>query len=119
FEYTDFPPLMSIVPQHHPDPWLPTALGHLGIPSDEQHSSATKAALAALHKALDAGRPVYCEVDRSRFAWHGEEPSSYAEPYGVVVAGGQDGVLLIEDVADAPHAIAEADFGAAWAAHKK
>src|SRR5439155_11520054 len=70
FEYTDFPPLMSIVPQHHPDPWLPTALGHLGIPSDAQHSTPTMAAVAALHKALVAGRPVDCELDRTRLAWH-------------------------------------------------
>src|SRR6185503_9361661 len=30
FEYKGLPPLVTIVAQHHPDPWLPAVLGRLG-----------------------------------------------------------------------------------------
>jgi hypothetical protein len=119
FEYKGFPPLLTIVAQHHPAPWLPTALDHLGIGFTEAHSTSTPSALAALDKALGAGQPVYCEVDRTRLPWHGCAPAAYAEPYGVVVAGLSGPTRYVDDLAVSPQPLPRNDFGAAWAAPKK
>jgi Domain of unknown function (DUF4872)/Butirosin biosynthesis protein H, N-terminal len=119
FEYQGMPPLMTIVAQHHPAPWLPTALDHLGIGYAQEHSSAPRPALAALDKALADDRPVYAEVDRTRLPWHGCEPAVYAEPYGVVVAGRHDGTLLLDDTAVVPQPMPVDEFAPAWSAHKK
>jgi hypothetical protein len=116
FEYKDIPPLLTIVAQHHPAPWLPTALGHLGIGFTESHSSSTPAALTALDKALADGQAVYCEVDRTRLPWHGCEPAVYTDAYGVVVAGPS---YYLDDLAVTPLPLSRADFGAAWAAYRK
>ncbi len=119
FEYQDMPPLMTIVAQHHPAPWLPTALDHLGIGYAEEHGTSAKAARAALDKALADDRPVYCEVDRTRLPWHGTEPAAYADPYPVVVAGRHADTVYLDDTAVTPQPMPEAEFAAAWAAHKK
>src|SRR2546423_298181 len=36
FEYTGWPPMMTIVAQHHPEPWLPAVLGRLGVGYTEE-----------------------------------------------------------------------------------
>ena len=121
FEYRAVPhPLLTIVAQHHPQPWAPTVLDHLRVPYTEQHSTATPAALVKLRACLDRGRPALCTVDRGRLPWHrpGQFDSS-ADPYPVVVAGRRDDTLLVDDHADRPHAIPLDEFGAAWAAHRK
>src|SRR6266540_5645917 len=69
FEYADIPPLITIVMQHHPEPWLPAVLGKLGIPYTEDRSGKVEAALAALDQALDGGRAVWCTVDRTQLPW--------------------------------------------------
>jgi hypothetical protein len=119
FEYKDIPPLLTIVAQHHPAPWLPTALGHLGIGCTEAHSSSTPAALTALEKALAGEQAVYCEVDRTRLPWHGCEPAVYTDAYGVVVAGTDGSSLYLDDVSVSPSPMPLAEFGAAWAAYRK
>jgi hypothetical protein len=119
FEYKDMPPLMTIIMQHHPAPWLPTALDHLGAGYASEHGTSVRPALTALDKALAGDRPVYCEVDRTRLPWHGLEPTRYPEPYGVVVAGRDGDTVYLDDVAVRPQAIPVEEFAAAWSAPKK
>jgi hypothetical protein len=119
FDYRDLPPLLTIVAQHHPEPWAPAALGRLGVPFTESHSGKPAAALGKLHASLDAGRPVLCTVDRSRLPWHGMAPDYGADPYVVVVAGRDGDTLLVDDEAPRPNEITAEEFLAAWSAHKK
>ncbi|MFD9001440.1 BtrH N-terminal domain-containing protein [Streptomyces sp. NPDC059582] len=117
FEYQGLPPMLTIVAQHHPEPWVQTALDRLHVPYDIQHSA--KPQWVKLCKALDAGRPVFCAVDRSRLPWHGMEPGFGADPYTVVIAGYDGDTLYVDDESAAPHAIGTEEFGAAWSAYKK
>ncbi len=110
FEYAGWPPLMTIVAQHHPEPWLPAILKRLDVGYVEQHNTAPKPALAALHAALDEGRPVYCTVDMTALPWHAGEVAHSEVPYEVVVAGRHDGVLYLDDSAVTPAALPEPDF---------
>lgn len=117
FEYEGAPPLLTIVAQHHPDPWVPAALRRLGVPFTEQHSSRPR--WDRLRAALDDGRPVFCTVDRSRLPWHGLQPGFGADPYVVTVAGYDGDVLYVDDESATPHRIGTEEFGAAWSAHRK
>jgi hypothetical protein len=117
FEYQNIPPLMTIVAQHHPRPWAPAALDHLGIAYTEKHSG--KPALTKLRAALADGHPVFVTLDRSRLPWHGLEPGYGQDPYVVVVAGADGDTLYLDDESPTPHALSEEDFGAAWSAHRK
>ncbi|MGW1728088.1 BtrH N-terminal domain-containing protein [Streptomyces sp. NPDC002306] len=117
FEYQGLPPMLTIVAQHHTEPWVQTALDRLHVPYDIQHSG--KPQWVKLRKALDAGRPVFCAVDRSRLPWHGMEPGFGADPYTVVIAGYDGDTLSVDDGSAAPHAIGTEEFGAAWSAYKK
>jgi hypothetical protein len=119
FDYTGLPPMLTIVAQHHPEPWAAAAFGRLSVPVAEAHSSSTTAALKKLVKELDAGRPVLCAVDRSRLPWHGMLPGYGQDPYLVVVAGRDGDDLLIDDQAGQPARLGTEEFGQAWAAHKK
>jgi len=119
FEYKGWHPIMTIVAQHHPAPWIPTALDHLGLPYVEQHT--TRAAIAGprLRAALDGGRAVLCSVDRGKLPWHAGGPDTHTEPYGVVVAGRDGDALWLDDNEPAPTALSEEDFVAAWSSHAK
>jgi hypothetical protein len=117
FDYHDLPPLLTIVAQHHPEPWAPAALNRLGVPFTEQHSG--KPALAKLYAALDDGRPALCTVDRSRLPWRGMAPGYGADPYVVAVVGRVGDTLLVDDESPRPNEISAEDFVAAWSAHKK
>ena len=119
FEYSGMPPMMTIVAQHHPEPWPPAVLGRLRVPYAEQHSGKPDAGLRKLHAALDAGRPAVCSVDRTRLPWHGMEPGFGQDPYLVVVAGRAGDDLLVDDDAPRPNRMPAAGFAAAWSAHKK
>ena len=117
FEYRGMPPMLTIVAQHHPQPWVPTALERLNVPFTEEQSG--KPRFDRLRAALDDGHPVFCTVDRSRLPWHGLEPGPGSDPYTVVVAGYRGDTLLVDDESAAPHAIGAEEFGAAWSAHRK
>jgi hypothetical protein len=117
FEYKNIPPMLTIVAQHHPEPWVQAALGRLNVPFTEQHSG--KPRWDRVHKALDDGHPVFCTVDKSRLPWHGMEPGFGQDPYTVVIAGYEGDTLYVDDESAAPHAIGTEEFGAAWSAHKK
>jgi hypothetical protein len=114
FEYKGLPPMLTIVAQHHPEPWAPAALDRLGCPYRISHSTSTAAALGALRKELDGGNPVWCTIARSHAA-----SGIDADPYPVVVAGRDGTTLYLDDVAASPRATDEAAFGAAWSAHRK
>ena len=99
--------LLTIVAQHHPQPWAPTVLDHLNVPYTEQHSSSTPAALTKLRRCLDDGRPARYTVDRMRLPWHeiGMFDSS-ADPYPAVVAGFEGDAVVVLDRGDSPAATA-------------
>ena len=117
FEYRDMPPLLTIVAQHHPDPWVQTALDRLHVPYDLHRSG--KPQWARVREAVDAGHPVFCVVDRSWLPWHGMEPGFATDPYTVVIAGYDGDTLYVDDESAAPHPIGTEEFGAAWSAYKK
>jgi len=111
-------PTMTIVAQHHPDPWLPTALEHLGLPYDQRHSTSAAKAMADL-RVLLADRPVYCTVDRTRLPWQRDaHPWTAAEPYGVVVTTAGDAIVSVDD-GRGVNEIADDGFVAAWTGHRK
>jgi hypothetical protein len=114
FEYAGIPPLITVVAQHHPQPWLPAVLGTLGIGFDEAHSTSTDRAMAALRGDLEQGRAVYCLVDRGALPWHEASLALSSDPYPVVVAGHG---LLIDDLVW--HSLPEEEFANAWARHRK
>jgi hypothetical protein len=119
FDYTGMPPMMTIVAQHHPEPWAVAALDRLRVPYTEQHSGKPDAATKKLYATLDAGRPALCTVDRSRLPWHGMEPGFGTDPYLVAVAGRDGDVLLVDDDTARPNPVSTAEFLDAWSAHKK
>jgi uncharacterized protein DUF4872/butirosin biosynthesis protein H-like len=113
FEYERMPPVLSIVAQHHPQPWVPAALDRLGIPYTEKRGG--KPDLAALR----AGLPAFLTVDQSRLPWHGMEPGFGTDPYVVVVAGADGDTFHLDDDAAVPNPIGAEQLAAAWSAHRK
>jgi hypothetical protein len=119
FEYRGMPPILTIVAQHHPDPWITSALRRLPLTFAEEHSTSTPRALAALRAAVERGKPVYVSVDRARLPWHDGEAALATEPYGVVIAGIDGDTVLVDDSAAVPHRLPIDEFAAAWAGHRK
>jgi hypothetical protein len=119
FEYRGMPPILTIVAQHHPDPWIESALRRLPITFAEEHSTSPARALAALRAVVERGKPVYVSVDRASLPWHGGGAALATEPYGVVVAGLEGDTVLIDDSAAVPHRLSIDELAAAWAGHKK
>lgn len=119
FEYKNMPPLMTIVAQHHPEPWVPAVLDRLEIAYRADHSGKPEPAIARLREVLAAGRPVVVTLDKSRLPWHGMRPGHGVDPYTVVVAGQSDGLLLIDDEGPVPHELSIDVFADAWTAHRK
>jgi len=119
FEYQGTPPIMTIVAQHHPEPWAPAVLGRLDVPHTEEHSTSPARAMAGLRRELDGGRPVWCTVARNFLPWHAGAHAAYTDPYPVVVAGIDGELLHLDDGAVTPRTIDLPGFGAAWAAHRK
>lgn len=121
FEYRGMPhPLLTVVAQHHPMPWIEAVATHLGAGLSEAHSSSARPAMAKLDAVLDSGRPALIAVARGLLPAHpGVDPVEAAEPHEVVIAGRRDGRYLVED---RPGRIDEIDadvLGAAWAGHRK
>ncbi|WP_432838955.1 hypothetical protein [Dactylosporangium sp. CA-092794] len=52
FDYRGLPPILTIVAQHHSEPWLPAALGRLGAGFDEAHSGYARGVEERLLAAL-------------------------------------------------------------------
>ena len=119
FEYANVPPLITIVAQHHPDPWLAAVLNRLGVGFSEAHSGSAPRALAELHADLQRGAAALCLVDRSALPWHSDTLALATDPYQVVVAGSRGDTLYLDDLEARPHPISEADFARAWSGHRK
>jgi Domain of unknown function (DUF4872)/Butirosin biosynthesis protein H, N-terminal len=117
FEYKGWAPALTIVAQHHPQPWLPAALDNLGLPYTEQRTGKASTALERLSSTLAAGRAAYCTVDRTRLPWHAARTGMSTDPYGVVVAGIDDGMVRLDD--GKLREMSEEDFGASWSGYTK
>ena len=71
FEYKQVDhPLLTIVAQHHPQPWFETVVAHLDVAAVTQHSSAGHAAVTKLEKTLADGVPAQLLVARGELPWH-------------------------------------------------
>jgi len=119
FEYDAVPhPLLTIVAQHHPQPWAEAVFGRLGLPYAGGHSSSPRTARAALDAA---DGPLLCTVDRRLLPW--QPPAAdmvandmaAADPYTVVFAGPN----RILDPPYGERALDTDAFLAAWASHRK
>ena len=121
FEYVGLPaPLLTIVAQHHPQPWFEAVTTHLGAATTTLTSSSPRTALAKLDAALDAGRPALIVTGRGLLPWYGELSEwEAANAHPVVVAGRVDDDYLIDDRSQEPQHIDRDTLGAAWAAHRK
>lgn len=120
FEYRQVPhPLLTIVAQHHPQPWLEAVAGHLGLDVSTVTSSAPGAALKKLDAALAAGRPAMLTVGRGLLPWHRDaRAEEAADPYPIVVAGRADGRYLVDDSAPEPQLLTPEQLAGAWGAHR-
>jgi hypothetical protein len=112
FEYKGMHPLMTIVAQHHPDPWVPAVLKRLNVSFVEQHSGKADAAIRKLR-----GNTAFAEVDRSALPWHEPSPWAGYDPYTVLVTGIEGDTVSLVDVKQ--HEMASEDFGKAWSAYPK
>jgi Domain of unknown function (DUF4872)/Butirosin biosynthesis protein H, N-terminal len=121
FEYRQVNhPLLTIVAQHHPTPWLSAVAENLALPVDEVHSSSPKAARQKLDRALAERGPVQLTVQRGRLPRHNTESDlEAADPYPVVVLAPRDGGYLIQDVGPQPYPVDADDLVAAWSGHRK
>ncbi|MGB3829715.1 MAG: BtrH N-terminal domain-containing protein, partial [Ornithinimicrobium sp.] len=111
-------PLLTIVTQHHPTPWVEAVASHLEVRPTVVTSSAKRPALAKLRTALDAGRPSLIHVSRGLLPWHSDVPSAEgADPYALLVTGSEGEDLLVLDQVE--RRIDAQLLGDAWAAHRK
>jgi hypothetical protein len=120
FTYRDVPhPLLTIVAQHHPQPWANAVYTKLGVDFTEEHSTSPGPALTKLRRALDDG-PVLCTVDRSGLPWHtGVSPLAAADPHPVLVLWATADEVSVLDADETPRAVALPVFATAWAGHKR
>lgn len=121
FEYRQVDePLLTIVAQQHPTPWLTAVAETLGVAIDEVHSSSPTAARQKLDRTLAERGPVQLTVRRGRMPGH--EPDSdleAADPHPVVVLDRRDDGYLVQDVGPEPYPVAADDLVAAWSGHRK
>ena len=114
FEYENIPPMLTIVAQHHPEPWVQAALGRLQRPLPRTAQRQAPLGDGSV-KPSTTGHPVFCTVDKSRAAVARDGPGVRAgDPYTVVIAGYEGDTLYVDDESAAPHAIGTEEFGAAW-----
>lgn len=120
FEYKQVPhPMLTVVAQHHPQPWLEAVTQHLGLALTTATSSRPAPALAKLDAALGIGRAAQLTVGRGLLPWHTAAPEEAADPYAIVVTGKQGDEYLVDDRDPEPHRIDVVALGEAWAAHRK
>jgi Domain of unknown function (DUF4872) len=73
--------------------------------------------LKALYGWLDQGQAVMCTVDKTQLPWRSGEFGLAQDPYHVLVTGRSGSTLSVDD--DGQRVIDEAEFGLAWAGHRK
>ncbi len=116
FEYKDFPyPTMTVVAQHHPEPFLPAALSRLGFTTSVTTTSSAKVAAGRLAETLAGGAPAVCTLDRARLPWHGVVDPVFGDPHDVAVIGADDDTVYLDDGCVRPNPLPRQDFEAAWA----
>lgn len=120
FEYDAVPhPLLTVVTQHHPQPWPEAVAQHTGIAMTTQTSSSPAAARRKLDAVLDAGRTPWVLVGRGHLPWNdGVSAEEAADPYPALITRAGSGLLLDDGDAD-PHPITDEALMAAWVAHRK
>ncbi|WP_436501136.1 DUF4872 domain-containing protein [Actinokineospora sp. HUAS TT18] len=115
FEYKGFPhPTMTIVAQHHPDPFVPAILSRLGCTVESTTTTSAKVADRRLTAALEADIPAVCTVDRSALPWLPQVDPAFGDPVPVLVIDAGDTVHLSDG-----HSLPRADFEAGWAGKHK
>ncbi|MHA6669514.1 BtrH N-terminal domain-containing protein [Homoserinimonas sp. A447] len=120
FEYKQVPhPMLTVVAQHHPQPWLEAVTEHLGLTLSMATSSKPAPALAKLDAALESGRAAQLTVGRGLLPWHSARPEEAADPYAIVVAGKHGNEYLVDDRSAEPHRLDADTLADAWAAHRK
>ena len=111
-------PLLTIVTQHHPTPWLDAVATHLGVTPVRKASSSLASALVKVHQALDAGHPVLIHVARGLLPWHEDVPAAEAaDPHALLLTGRDGDELLVLDRDE--ERIGPEELGVAWTAHRK
>jgi uncharacterized protein (TIGR02996 family) len=119
FEYESVDhPLLTIVTQHHPTPWVEAVATHLGVIPTRVTSSSTAPAFERLRRALDTGRPVLVEVARGLLPWQQDlSEAEAADPHALLVVGcaADEFVVLDRD----EHRVEQHVLGAAWSGHRK
>jgi len=121
FDYAGLPsPLLTVVAQHHPQPWFEAVTTHLGVATATLTSASPRTALAKLDASLDAGRPALIVTGRGLLPWHSDVSEwEAADAHPVVVAGRVGDEYLVDDRSEEPRRIDRDSLGAAWAAHRK
>nr|WP_062338313.1 BtrH N-terminal domain-containing protein [Herbidospora sakaeratensis] len=103
---------VTIVTQHHPDPFIPAALKRARVPHHHMEIRSPRRAMGYLSERLRTGTPAICWVDRHRLPWHPGIP--FGDPYPVAVIGRDGDDLLIDDECVTPLRLPMTDFAAAW-----
>ncbi|SDI88716.1 protein of unknown function [Actinokineospora alba] len=116
FEYKDFPyPTMTVVAQHHPEPFLPAALARLGFTTSVTTTSSAKVAARRLAETLAGGAAAVCTLDRAALPWHGVVDPVFGDPHDVAVIGADDDTVYLDDGCVRPNPLPRRDFDSAWA----
>lgn len=120
FEYRQVPyPLLTIVAQHHPQPWLEATAEHLGLALSAATSGSAGPALRKLDAALDAGRPALLTVGRGHLPWHSDvRAEEAADAHPIVIAGRAEGRYLVDDAPPEPQFLTPDELALAWGAHR-
>ncbi|WP_062431171.1 BtrH N-terminal domain-containing protein [Herbidospora daliensis] len=111
FEYTAAT-TVTVVTQHHPDPFIPAALKRARVPHHLMEFRSARRAMGYLTERLRNGTPAICWVDRHRLPWHPGIP--FGDPYPVAVIGRDGDDLLVDDECVTPLRLPMTDFAAAW-----
>ena len=121
FDYSGLPvPLLTVVAQHHPQPWFEAVTTHLGVATTTLTSSAPRTALAKLDAALDAGRPALILTGRGLLPWYSTVSEwEAADAHPIVVAGRVDDDYLVDDGIEKPRHLHLDALATAWAAPRK
>ncbi|AEG44666.1 BtrH N-terminal domain-containing protein [Isoptericola variabilis] len=119
FEYDAVPyPLLTVVTQHHPTPWVDAVADHLGLELSAVRSAATDAAIRKLARSLDEGLAAWIVVARGVLPWHDDvSPLEQADPYPLVVTGLDGDRFVVLDREE--HLLSRDRLAPAWAGHRK
>jgi hypothetical protein len=119
FEYAAVPhPLLTVVTQHHPTPWVEAVADHVGLRLATVGSSRVETALGKLERILDDGTAAWIVVARGHLPWHDDvSPLEAADPCAVVAVGHDGDEVTVLDQEE--HRVDRTVLGRAWAAHRK